>query len=483
MLFSSYSSLCIYCRGWPERFRQVQRVVVVLSCSVVLLALGSIYTFGNMAPYIASYIRLNSKPSNLRYTVATYLYVVQFGISGISAAAGGYLAKYLGPRMVTLIGCVFITGGTALSYFAIQHSFAMLLVTYGVMFGIGNGLAYTVLVGCAMKWWPKWSGIASSVALSGYGLSAFLFNAVQTWFINPENSKPMNIPYIDHPNEKYFGQEEVLEKVPLVFLLLALCYAGLQGIGTVFISYPHMVDSEEDQDSENKESSKAETGNSSDSLQPQQMIQKFNFYMLFLMFTVVGVVTTFFFSLYKTFALEEVTSNDHLITIAASIGSVAGVIGRIFWGIISDLTDYKFSMVINSCLMTVLLYTFYSTSAAGEWMLFMWISATSFGIGGYYVLFPLALSKGFGQDYLSANYGVLYIPHTIGVIIIGLISDYVILLIGWYATLLLIASLSLVQFLLTVSYNNKKYSKKKYVSNFALNLQTQTCVDQTFCQF
>ena len=244
-----------------------------------------------------------------------------------------------------------------------------------------------------------------------------------------------------------------------------------------------MVDSEEDQDSENKESSKAETGNSSDSLQPQQMIQKFNFYMLFLMFTVVGVVTTFFFSLYKTFALEEVTSNDHLITIAASIGSVAGVIGRIFWGIISDLTDYKFSMVINSCLMTVLLYTFYSTSAAGEWMLFMWISATSFGIGGYYVLFPLALSKGFGQDYLSANYGVLYIPHTIGVIIIGLISDYVILLIGWYATLLLIASLSLVQFLLTVSYNNKKYSKKKYVSNFALNLQTQTCVDQTFCQF
>ena len=147
----------------------------------------------------------------------------------------------------------------------------MLLVTYGVMFGIGNGLAYTVLVGCAMKWWPKWSGIASSVVLFGYGLSAFLFNADQTWFINPENSKPMNIPYIDHPSEKYFGQQEVLEKVPLVFLLLALCYAGLQGIGTVFISYPHMVDSKEDQDSENKESSKAETDNSSDSsLQPQQ---------------------------------------------------------------------------------------------------------------------------------------------------------------------------------------------------------------------
>ena len=465
----SYSSLCVYW-SWPEKYRNVQGVLVVIFCFVSQLSYGSAITFGNIIPYIASYIRYNSKPRNFRYTDATYLYVVQTVITGISSIIGGLIEKQIGPRMVILIGSLLMAAGTLLSYFTIRHSFAALIVTYGFMLGVGYGFGYVVPISCAIKWWPNCKGTASAIVSSGYGLSPLIFNLIQTWFINPNNQSPNDAPYDENPQEKYFNQQEVLENVPNVFLLLGFIYFILQISGLIFFIYPKPEKSSKVKLAfrnptfeGNWESKKLYNSNmNADSLQPHQMIRRYNFYILFIMFSIAGTTVYFFFSLYKTFSLEEVTGDDYFITIASSVGSVALALGKFFWGMLSDLTDYKFAMVVNSGMTTFLLYTFYATSIGGKAMLFIWIFGFNFSLGGYYVHFPIAISKSFGKKYLSANYGILFGSQAIGAVLVGLISDYAIIMIGWYGTFLLLGSLSLVHFLMALFYRHVTYSPKQY---------------------
>ena len=157
-------------------------MTVLCAGFLVHLSLGSIYTYGNLAPYIVSYVRNMSHPATLQYTDGTFVFACQIAGQGLSMAFGGLLEKRFGPRLVSLLGGWFMSLGVLLSYFAIQKSFWLLLLTYGLMFGLGIGIAYIGPISCAMRWLPKWKGVATGIVVSGFGLSALIFNTVQTGF-------------------------------------------------------------------------------------------------------------------------------------------------------------------------------------------------------------------------------------------------------------------------------------------------------------
>lgn len=150
---------------------------------------------------------------------------------------GGLLERKFGPRVVTLAGGLIMSGGVALSYFSIQYSFWLMLVTYGVMFGLGTGLAYVGPLACAMRWLPKWKGLAAGIVVSGFGISALIFNSVQTEFINPSNLPPDKRDPLN-AEVHYFSQPDILHRVPYVFLILSACYVILQIVGSIMIVNP-----------------------------------------------------------------------------------------------------------------------------------------------------------------------------------------------------------------------------------------------------
>ena len=248
---NTYASLCVYWR-WPKPLQRFQIVTVLAGCFLIHLSLGTIYTYGNLAPYLVSYARKRSSPSDLRSTEAVYVYACQAAGQGISMVFGGILEKRFGPRLVTLFGGWLMSLGVLLSYLAIQKSFWILLVTYGAMFGLGVGLAYVPPIACAMRWLPKWKGVATGIVVSGFGLSALIFNAIQTAYINPWNYEPdiQNDEYKD----KYFDQSDLLDRVPNIFLILGGLYASMQLIGAIFLvnppplsdgfDYQHVLDSD-----------------------------------------------------------------------------------------------------------------------------------------------------------------------------------------------------------------------------------------------
>lgn len=233
---------------WPSRLLFLRAVLVLIGGFLVHISLGTIYTFGNIAPYIVSYIRNQSHPANLKQATTTWIFACALIGQGGSMFLGGILVKKIGPRWTTLIGSWLMSFGVVMSYFAIKVSFWLLLVTYGLVFGVGVGIAYIGPLSSAMNWFPKWKGLVNGMVVAGFGIGALIFNSVQTTYINPQNCKVVE----DDNGEKYFIDSDLLERVPSVFIILGVTYAAMQLVGSLLITNPpdeyFMVKSDESAD-------------------------------------------------------------------------------------------------------------------------------------------------------------------------------------------------------------------------------------------
>ena len=95
-------------------------------------------------------------------------------------------------------------------------------ITYGTMMGLGTALAYTPPLGVAMRWFPKSKGLVNGIIVGGFGLGAFIFNQIQTAYLNPAN-----LP-LDDEMGKFFIDDTILNRVPSVFLMLGAMYSVIQ---------------------------------------------------------------------------------------------------------------------------------------------------------------------------------------------------------------------------------------------------------------
>ncbi|RCN35428.1 hypothetical protein ANCCAN_18700 [Ancylostoma caninum] len=77
--------------------------------------------------------------------------------------------------------------GVALSFWTIKHSFFAFFVTYGLLFGLGQGIAYVTAVATVINWAPDKVGLASGIVAAGFGVSSSIFAPIQTRLINPKN--------------------------------------------------------------------------------------------------------------------------------------------------------------------------------------------------------------------------------------------------------------------------------------------------------
>ncbi|VDM37597.1 unnamed protein product [Toxocara canis] len=88
----------------------------------------------------------------------------------------------------SLVSCFTHMSSIAASYFSIQHSFVLLLLTFGRIAGFGQGIAYNCVLINMRQWFPHRTGLAAGVILGGFGCAAFIFAPFQTNFINPNNN-------------------------------------------------------------------------------------------------------------------------------------------------------------------------------------------------------------------------------------------------------------------------------------------------------
>jgi len=102
-------------------------------------------------------------------------YSIALALLGLSAAVFGKWVERSGPRKTMLASLVCFCSGLVLTSLAVQfHQLWLLYAGYGLIGGIGLGLGYIAPVSTLMKWFPDRPGMATGMAIMGFGGGALI---------------------------------------------------------------------------------------------------------------------------------------------------------------------------------------------------------------------------------------------------------------------------------------------------------------------
>ena len=335
----------------------------------------------------------------------------------------GHLEEKIGVQFTIALGCLIMVSGVLLTSVAIRFSVVITVFTYGCMFGLGTALAYAPPLGVAMKWFPRSKGLVNGVIVGGFGLGAFIFNQIQTAYLNPLNHK------LDDHGE-FFTDERILQRVPSLFLLLGALYAIIQALSILLIRPPPESDvvsmlplmsnsNGNDQEEEassllvgiDEEGEDLELNNSSPGVQvaqphqvheshlenvkPGQIVKSKEFWILWLTFFFNTQAIGYINSMYKAYG-QTYVHDDHFLSIVGALAAIFNASGRVFWGNMCDAYGYRLCMGIGSLAMSVFFFTFRFMEFGGKPLFAMWVWGIFFCFCANFVLLPTASAMSFG---------------------------------------------------------------------------------------
>ncbi len=110
-----------------------------------------------------------------------WMYTLFFVLLGCSAALWGGWLERSGPRKAGSVATLCWTGGLLISAFGVYtHQLWMMWLGSGVIGGVGLGLGYISPVSTLIKWFPDRRGMATGLAIMGFGGGALVGSPIAT---------------------------------------------------------------------------------------------------------------------------------------------------------------------------------------------------------------------------------------------------------------------------------------------------------------
>ena len=125
--------------------------------------------------------------TSCNWRVSDLLVIFTIGIVflGISAALFGGWLERAGPRKAGFVAALCWGGGFVLSGFGVYlHQLWILWLSLGVLGGIGLGLGYISPVSTLVKWFPDRRGMATGMAIMGFGGGAMIGSPLANMLMN-----------------------------------------------------------------------------------------------------------------------------------------------------------------------------------------------------------------------------------------------------------------------------------------------------------
>ena len=155
----------------PVAERTANRWLIPIGAVAVHICIGSVYAWSTLnRPILALFPNQPWWFSPPYTTFSTALVLL-----GLSAAFGGPWVERSGPRVAATAAAMFfgsglIVGGVGLTI----KSPLLVFLGMGVIGGIGCGLGYIAPVSTLVKWFPDRRGMATGMAIMGFGGGAYL---------------------------------------------------------------------------------------------------------------------------------------------------------------------------------------------------------------------------------------------------------------------------------------------------------------------
>lgn len=144
------------------------RWLVPPAAVAVHMCIGQVYAFSVFNKPLGAELGVPVSKVNVAYMIALMML-------GISAAIFGKWVERSGPRKTMLASCLCFCGGLLLTALAVKLKMLWLvLFGYGFVGGIGLGLGYIAPVSTLVKWFPDRPGMATGMAIMGFGGGALI---------------------------------------------------------------------------------------------------------------------------------------------------------------------------------------------------------------------------------------------------------------------------------------------------------------------
>lgn len=263
---------------------------------LMTLALGTLYAWSVFVTPLENEFGWRRTQTSVVFTLA----VVTFASSLLLA---GKLQDRFGPFWIAVTGSVMIS--LSFFLFAHTHSLHFLFFSYGVLGGIGNGFGYSTVVPVMAKWFPDRIGLATGLALAGYGGGSAIFGSLANLVFFPR-----------------FGWRVSCMLLGGIFLVMTIA-------GALLLKNP-----------ETKRPSPAAKSTFTSSGQyfaPAQVLKTSSFYLLWLGFGLGSTAGIMVISQLIPFAKNQGIASAMLATLGLVVGAGGNVSGRILSGWLSDL--------------------------------------------------------------------------------------------------------------------------------------------------
>ena len=145
-----------------------RRYLVAIGGILLHLMIGSVYAWSVFTGPIA-------KQTGWALSSVTVAFSIAIFFLGMSAAFMGRLVERFGPRLTGTVAALLYGSGILLTGLAVQlESLPLLYIGYGVVGGLGLGTGYVTPVSTIIAWFPDKRGLATGMAIMGFGFAAML---------------------------------------------------------------------------------------------------------------------------------------------------------------------------------------------------------------------------------------------------------------------------------------------------------------------
>jgi len=157
---------------------------LVVAAVLVQLALGAVYAWSVFNKPLQAEFGWSKAEAVLPFEAA-------IGTIFIGSLIGGRIQDRRGPRPVALGGGILYSLGVILaSFVGSSEQLWLLVLTYGVMGGIGLGAAYITPIAMLAKWFPDRRGLITGIAVAGFGFGAVITAPVAKALMAGTDRKP-----------------------------------------------------------------------------------------------------------------------------------------------------------------------------------------------------------------------------------------------------------------------------------------------------
>jgi len=153
------------------------RWLVPPAAMAVHLCIGEVYGFSVFNEPLTRVLGIAHSLRGQDWTIPEvgWIYSIALMMLGLSAALFGKWVDRRGPRCAMLASAACFCGGLLLGSLGVHfHQLWLLYLGYGVIGGIGLGLGYIAPVSTLMKWFPDRPGLATGLAIMGFGGGALV---------------------------------------------------------------------------------------------------------------------------------------------------------------------------------------------------------------------------------------------------------------------------------------------------------------------